>query len=307
VLRETRHLAPRELDAFHVATELRSPEIRLGVHRGRNVASDYALLARASPFTAPCSRTGLTIVLDGNVRFDEDGRRAWLEPGDLVESDHARQATEAHAGATSCVILLEWSPAFAGAPRTGAFGVGRLDARTRNRLGRLAFAFERDASASMLVEIFDLLRAFGLPFERLTRADVERDAAPSQQQALVDAVARSLSRLEGLPAIDDVQAELALSQRTLHRQLQSIADQYALTWGHWRSALHQARVLSALRMLGAPGATTELVARLAGFRSPSALCHTFAVAGLPSPGVLAREARRDPLTTWADHVASTLP
>ena len=76
---------------------------------------------------------------------------------------------------------------------------------------------------------------------------------------------------------------------------------YALLWGHWRSALHQARVLSALRLLSAPGATTERVAKLAGFRSPSALCHTFAVAGLPSPGALAREARRDPLVTWADH------
>lgn len=303
MLRERRLLAPRELDAFHIATELRTPELRVGLHRARNVSSDYALLVQASPFTEPASRVGLTIVLDGQARFEEADRQVWLEAGDVVQSDHARRGTEAHAGQSSRVFLLEWSPAVLGASKTGSFEVARLDARARARLSTLADAFERDPSASTLVAIFDLLRAFGLPFERMTRADLERSPVPTEQQLLTDAVARSLSRLEDLPAIDDVEAELALTQRTLHRQLRSIADVYALTWAHWRAALHQARVLAALRMLAAPGATTELVARLAGFRSPSALCHTFAVAGLPSPGVLARAAKRDVIATWADHVA----
>jgi hypothetical protein len=169
-------------------------------------------------------------------------------------------------------------------------------------LGALASAYERDATAGTLVEIFDLLRAFGFPFERLTRADVERRPTPAGHQALADAVARSLSGIDRLPSIDDVRADLSLTQRTVHRQLRSIADEYALAWKNWRAALHQTRVLSALRVLAAPGATTELVARLAGFRSAAALCHTFAVAGLPSPGVLARAARRDAIVRWVDYL-----
>jgi transcriptional regulator GlxA family with amidase domain len=67
---------------------------------------------------------------------------------------------------------------------------------------------------------------------------------------------------------------------------------------HWRGALHHMRLAHALRLISAPGATTELVARHTGFRSPTALCHAFAKGGLPSPGVLARAARKDALESW---------
>jgi AraC-like DNA-binding protein len=301
VLRETRSLAPHGLDALHVGVDLRTPDLRLGVHRGRNVSSDYSLLARAAPFLdLPHPRTTLTIVLDGHARFDESGRSAWLSAGEIVQSHSSRAGTEAHGGSVSRTIVLEWSERV-GAKAASPLCVDRLDPRSRARLDTLAREIEAGASATALVEIVDLLRAFGLAFARLTRADVEQEIAAPEHQALTDAVARSLSRLDTLPAIDDLQGEVPVTQRTLHRQLGAIADRYALLWGHWRSALHQARVLSALRLLSAPGATTERVAKLAGFRSPSALCHTFAVAGLPSPGALAREARRDPLVTWADH------
>jgi AraC-like DNA-binding protein len=300
VLRETRRLAPQGLDAAHVAIELRTPELRFALHRGRNVSSDYALLARASPFLdRPARGCGLTVVLDGDARFEEDGRRAWLSAGDLVVNDHARRATEAHAGTTSTVLLVEWSPDFAGAPVVGPFEVARLSDRERERLGVLASAFERFASADAIVETFDLLRALGLPFERLTSADLERARTPREHQDIADAVASSLSRLDALPVIEEVEGALAMSSRTLNRRLGAIADEYALSWEHWRSAVHLTRVLSALRLLAAPGATTERVARLAGFRSAAALCHTFAAAGLPSPGELARRARRDVLASWA--------
>jgi len=93
--------------------------------------------------------------------------------------------------------------------------------------------------------------------------------------------------------------ELGSNARTVHRRIERIAERYVLPWSHWRSALHHTRIVQAIRWLGAPGATTELVARLTGFRSPTALCHAFAAAGLPSPGTLARAARRGPLEAWA--------
>lgn len=302
MLHETRTLAPTALDARHVAVEIRTPWLRVGLHRARNVASDYSLLAQASPFAAPHPRSGLTLVIEGQGRFDEAGRTAWLEPGDLVQSEHARQGTEAHAGAASRVLLLEWDHRHATRPMSGRFETTRLDARTRARLAVLLERFERDASAALTVEILDLLRALGVPLERLARADLEHDAPAATHRSLASAVARSLSRVDRFPSIDDVEDEVSMNQRTLNRHLRAMAERYALTWAHWRSALHQTRVLTALRLLAAPGATTELVARLAGFRSPSALCHTFALAGLPSPGVLAREARRDPLAAWSEHV-----
>jgi hypothetical protein len=71
--------------------------------------------------------------------------------------------------------------------------------------------------------------------------------------------------------------------------------------------LHHTRVLQALRLLAAPGATTETVARLTGFRAPTALCHTFAAGGLPSPGVLARAATRDVLDRWTHEIRPRFP
>jgi len=299
VLREIRRLGPRELDASHVAVELRTPDVRVAVHRGRNVVSDYRLLALAAPFLEFHGRIALTLVLEGGARFEEGGRRAFLEPGDLVLD--ALSGTEAHGGVTSEVLVLEWNPVFGGAPEAGRFELARLGPRDHERIAALARTFDRDASVDTMVTLLDIVRSVGVPLERLTRGDVEHGAAQPEQQALADAVTTSLSHLEGLPAIEEVSDALGLPQRTVNRRLRAMADEYNLSWTHWRSALHQTRVLTAIRLLAAPGATTELVARLSGFRSPTGLCHAFAEAGLPSPGVLARSARRDVLAAWADY------
>lgn len=301
MLHELRRLAPRALDAEHVAVELRSPELRLAVHRGRNVSSDYALLAKASPFLASAARSsGLTLVLEGAARFDDRGKHAWLAAGDFAAVELSRPITEAHAGTRSRVLLLEWEHDVLGGRRSEVLEVHRLGRRDRERLAALATELERTPSAKVGEGILDVLRAAGLPFERLSAADLDRHPTSARDQAVADGVARSLSRLEDLPAIDEIGEALRMHTRTLHRQLDAIAEAYLLAFSHWRSALHAARVLAALRMLAAPGATTEHVARLAGFRSPVALCHTFAEAGLPSPGVLAKAARRDVLASWAE-------
>ncbi len=292
-------MAPRGLDGEHVAIELRTPELRIGLHRGRNVASDYALLAKATPFLdRPARGTGATIVLEGGARFEDDGRQAWLGPGDVVVSDQTRRATEAHAGERSCVLILEWRHDVLGAPRVGAFDVAPLGPKDLRRVADIASSFGEAPSASGAVRLLDALRAWGLPFERVTAIDLERRVEEPANHAVATAVASSLSRLDGLPAIDELGEALAMHSRTLHRKLGALADDYAMPWANWRSALHLTRVLTAMRCLAAPGATTEAVARIAGFRSPAALCHTFAEAGLPSPGALARAARRDVLASW---------
>ena len=298
MLTEARLEEAPELDASFSAVNLRSAGLRVGVHRGRNVTSDFTLVARASPFLERCDRIGLTLVLDGRGRFDEKGRTGWLGPGDLVIDDQREGGTEAYAGADATWVVLEWRAAFAGPSFAGPFRIEAISARDRLRALELARAFEADPSPERGIAIVDLLRAVGLPFERLTAADLVHETDGTDQR-LAESVLKSLSRLDRQPSVDEVAEALGWNVRTLHRRLERAADRYALPWAHWRSALHHARIAQAIRWLGARGATTELVARLTGYRSPTSLCHAFARAGLPSPGALAHAARRDALVAWA--------
>jgi hypothetical protein len=305
VLRDVLRLDAPELDAHHVQLDVRTATLRVGLQRGKNVASDYALLQRASPFLHRLSRPALTILLEGDGRFEEGARRAWLRPGDVALSDQARGGTEAYAGATCRWLVLDWDPTTMGAKLDGDFRVERLSARDRARLDRAAVALEGPDPATAVAAIVDVLRGWGLPFER-PRADVGALPDPDDHR-LLSVVGDQLSHLRAHPALDDVTERLGWNLRRVNRRVISLADDYHLPWGRWRDALHHTRVLQALRLLAAPGATTETVARLTGFRAPTALCHTFAAGGLPSPGVLARAATRDVLDRWTHEIRPRFP
>ncbi len=299
MLRETRLLHAPELDAFHEAIEVRTPFLRISTHRGRNVSSDWGVVERAAPFVHRLTRCSLTIVLVGRGRFDEGHRRS-LRAGDVAVSDQTRAGTEAYAGGVSSVVCVDWDPSVLGARHASTVAIHRLDRADLARVTTAAAALAGERPEAASVEIVRVLRANGLPFVPLSVGDLST-LEPDGAQALADAISRQLSSLRSRPAIDDVVGDLGWGTRRVHRRLAASAAHYGLVWGHWRSVLHHYRLVSALRMLSAPGATTELVARLAGFRAPTALCHTFDDAGLPSPGTFVRDARKDVLDAWAEH------
>ncbi len=305
MLREVRRLDAPELHAFHEAVEVRTPYLRVGVHRGQGVASDFGVLERAMPFVHRMSRPCLTLLLEGHGRFDEGGRRLRIEPGDLAVSDQRRGGTEAYAGAFSRWIVMDWDPCIVGAPHAGALDLLRLSPLDRARLGAAAREIGSPRSAEASAEIVRVLRSVGLGFERIAPRALDQ-APPLAEQELARVFGAQLSNLRAHPAFEDVVSELGWNKRLVHRRLAAIADRYALPWEHWRSALHHQRLASALRLLSAPGATTELVSELTGFRAPSALCHAFAKAGLPSPGTFAQSARKNVIEAWAEHAAPSV-
>ncbi len=301
VFRERRCFAVPELDVFHHSVEARAPGLRLSWHLARRVASDYALLERALPFAHRMTRSCLTVLLGGQGRFEERGSRIWLDERDLVMSDQRQRGTEAYAGATTSILVVEWDPRRMGVPITGAFERLRLSKRDHRRLGLLARALDGSDPAGATIEILEVLRSFGLQFERADQEDLA-DRTSESDRRLSAAIGEQLSRLESYPAIDDLVGELGWTSRHVNRRFAALAQAYGLPWLHWRGALHQARMLAALRLLSVPGATTELVARHAGLRAPSALCHAFAKGGLPSPGALASAARTEVLERWTAFV-----
>lgn len=304
MLRETRSLHAPELDASHHAIDLRSPWLRVGVHRARNLASDFGLVEHALPFVHRLTRPAITILLEGRGRFDEGGKRVELAAGDLALSDQRRGGTEAYAGQQNATLIIEWDPDALGVPVADAFAVEHLTLRDRERLASAAAGIEGAEPEQAALDVLEILRGIGLPFERLELGALTPQDRASEDQALITAIGEHLSHLHRHPSIDDVVETLGWGPRLVHRRLEASARRYGVPWEHWRAILHYARIVTAIRLLGAPGATTETVARLTGFRAPTALCHAFGKLDLPSPGALARAARGDVLDAWGQHVSS---
>lgn len=303
VLRDTRRLEVPELDAFYEQTDLRTPWLRVMVNRGRNVTSDCALVERVSPFIRRIGgdgRTAVTFVLRGRGRLDEAGRQGWVDERSFVVSNLARLGTEAFGAEETDVLALEWDPSVVGAAHPGAFAVEQLARADRARLTEVVAALRGPHAVSAVLRVFDFLRGVGFAVRSPAAAelDEERDARAELAMRVHAACSEALSALSTMPAIQDIVSAFGTNPRRVHRLVGTVAERYRLPWAHWKGALHHMRLAHALRMLSAPGATTELVARRAGFRSATALCHALAKGGLPSPGTLARAARRGALETW---------
>jgi hypothetical protein len=143
MLHDVRTLVCQELDARYEQVDLRTPWMRIAVTRGRNVTSDFALVDRATSFvgrTARKGRNAMTLVLRGHARFEEAGRRGWLEEGSFVASELARGGTEAYAGDESEVIAFEWDTEAMEAPHDGAFRIERISSVDRVRLREVRLA-----------------------------------------------------------------------------------------------------------------------------------------------------------------------
>jgi hypothetical protein len=111
-----RYVAP-ELDAEQEVADVRVACLRASFYQGRNVVSDYGLLQRAAPFLHRLRRPQLSILLEGQGRFEEGGRRRFLRAGELVVSDLRQQGTEAYAGARCRWLVITWDPSLLGARR----------------------------------------------------------------------------------------------------------------------------------------------------------------------------------------------
>jgi AraC-like DNA-binding protein len=290
-----------ELDASYEIFDLRTRWFRMVRGRARGVVTDWGLLNRAVPFVHRFEgRTTMTIVLSGSGRFDEANEHAFLRPGDIALGDMNSFGTEAWVGDT---LVLEWDPRMLGTGHRGRFAVERLSNVDIERLRQLAARLPGPAPLEVMVEVFDLLRANGLPIARMPSNDIARMHTPDPLQPLQNVMSKRLAALQEFPTIEEISAALDWDQRQVHRKMAQLRDNYRVVWSHWRELVHQARLMRAMQLLANPKATTELVARLSGFRAPTALCHAFAKAGLPSPGRLAALARSDTLGAWSELVA----
>lgn len=284
------------------SVDVRFPGLRVGAFSSENIATDFGLLERGSPFVHRLSRPQVTILLAGRARFEEGEHRTFVDRPSWIVSDVAQAGTEAYAGASCRYLLVTWDPAVYGAPISGRFVTDRLGEQDRARLAQAANDLSGPDTPSAVATILSILRSLGLGFRPASADDLTGLRPASDLVRLHEAMGLVLTRLDRHPSVDDVADLLGWNVRKVHRRFRELREANGHSFSHWREALRQTRLLHALRLLSAPGATTELVAREAGFRAPTALCHALSEAGLPSPGSLVKAARKDVLGEWGELV-----
>ncbi|HEY2370052.1 MAG TPA: hypothetical protein VGH87_26825, partial [Polyangiaceae bacterium] len=137
--------------------DIRSARTRVGAYRTTNVTTDYGLVARASPFLeclGDAGRSSLTLVLEGQGRFDERGRRGWLRAGEFVSSDTKERGTEAYGGAaTTEWMVIEWHDELSHRPFRGRFRIESLSRRDTTRMRDIAHAMLREAKVEHAIAV----------------------------------------------------------------------------------------------------------------------------------------------------------
>jgi len=318
LLRTFRNFEIPELNAFHRSVELKCPGFRIGRHETQRLMSDYGLLNRATPFVHRLDLSAVSIVLEGEARFEEGSRRIFVREGTLVAADQLNQPTEAYApterATKSAFLFVDWDPKIFGGGGIKRFEGVRLKELDRARLAICAHDLVREEApeservVELAAEILSILRACGLPMTNVTAKELGDHASRTttkEDQRLLTALDKRLSNIELHPSLDEVADDLGWSDRHTTRRIGDLVEAKAIAWPQWKTCTKAVRLMNAFRVLSLPEGTTELAAKKAGFRSPAALCHAFAKANLPSPGVLAKACHRGVLDAWTSLVNPT--
>ncbi|HEY8428269.1 MAG TPA: hypothetical protein VIL20_07835 [Sandaracinaceae bacterium] len=283
-----RGLRVPELGAVAFDHSVLHPSFRVALMERDGVMVDDALFARAFPVRLDPSRRDLIVALEGRVRVRWPGRDVELREGDFVVVGRDSGWTMRYEGRVR-VLIVEWT-AGALSDATSVAGDGRLGARAwsaaRAAVDPLAMHGPEPEIAAGVVELAAVLRAAGIPFERLTPAELARPSPPGLRE-IVHAADAAICALSRAPASVDLERIVGWSARHVQRRLRSAHAQFGFNAsGGVRDLLGRWRIYAAAMLASTPGATTERVAALTGYSGPAPLCRAFAQRGLPSPGAI---------------------
>jgi len=160
----------------------------------------------------------------------------------------------------------------------------------RARVFADALSDARSDPGSAAGELLAMLASSGLPVR-----PVEREAwATSPLDArIADALSATVFTPGTLATAKVLAAQLGMDEKPTLRAINDYLRRLHLTVRSWQAYATRIRVDLGLFAMSAPGARTEEIARLLGFSSPTAFCHAFTRAGLPSPGAIRDILRRD--------------
>ncbi len=192
-------------------------------------------------------------------------------------------------------VFVQWDPAVFGRPsdcplvgqRLSGEDLARVEAALTRLMAETHAPLELEAAVA---ELFRVLGALGVLSTRPEAGDLVVPARPSLRTIMTGrAIDSVLSRAADRPMVVDLTTALGCSERHARGLVREYADAYALQGATtWRTLVGLWRTYLAGLLMTAPDATTERVATVLGYGSPTAFCHALSNAGLPSPGEMRR-------------------
>jgi AraC-like DNA-binding protein len=229
------------------------------------------------------TRSGATLVLEGQGRVHMDGREIAIRAGDLVLTTHVRSLRE-RGEAGIRFVELDWDSAWLGG------GVSQFEclhtglaASVRRSLALLDEGPR--GAATLAAKVFDGLRAEGVPLPAVAAENLE--CPESTRFAEVSAAMdRTLSLVGEKPCTVDLEESLSCTRRHVTRLVEAFNDAFGLEGlrgTSWRATRDYWRLFVGVLLMSSANARTAPVAKVLGYASAEAFCRAFANAGLPSP------------------------
>ncbi|HEY0840361.1 MAG TPA: hypothetical protein VGD74_09265 [Vulgatibacter sp.] len=262
---------------------------RVGIEIRRGVVRDWAMWPQQLQRAGASNRSNLFVQLAGEVHVRSAGRERTLQSGACM-TEHRSRSWGFRVDRPTATLILEWAPGEMGDEIRDPFSDVKLSRTTLEACRRAAMSLTYPEStpaevAAAIGTIFACLRAEGAPLHDVDEARLIEPVEPTVA-ALNHALDRSLSMADERPMLADLEERLGISERHIRRRTGDYLATYQANAAGWRELSHRWRLSTGLALMSAKGATTEGVARILGYSSPTAFCRAFAASGLPSPGAI---------------------
>jgi len=283
MIRSSRRIEAMRLGAALSNHALVHSRLRLHAVKNARVVSEDELLLRAFPRAGAVGRPVVTLLLAGRGRVRAHGREAWLEGGDVLGMDHKGSVSMRQEGEAYSALAFEWDADFLG-PRPKAFQQARLTGTAKDEASAVWEAIVRGEGRpeALVARHLRVLAELGFPVRSASEAELA-EAVPEATQKMSRGLDFALSNLEGQPMTADLEKVLGLGARQVNRLVQSFNAHYGFNATGWRDTRNRRRLMMGATLMTAKGATVSYVARVVGYRSPTAFARALADAGMPPP------------------------
>ena len=283
MIRSARRVEAMRLGAGLSNHALVHSRLRLHAVKNARVVSEDELLLRAFQRAGAVGRPIVTVLLAGRGLVRAHGREASIEADDVLGMDHKGAVSMRQEGEAYAALAFEWDVEFLG-PRPKAFQRARLAGAAKAEASAIWEAIVRgEGQPDALVARHLRVRSqLGFPV-RAAKSDELAEPVPEATQKMSRGLDFALSNLEGQPMTADLEKVLGLGARQVNRLVQAFNTHYGFNATGWRDTRNRRRLMMGATLMTADGATVGYVARVVGYRSPTAFARALADAGMPPP------------------------
>jgi AraC-like DNA-binding protein len=275
-----------EHGAYIARTILRDTRLCVAVVRTQGLVLDRGVIGKAIQFPTRFQRPQLTIVLRGRGYLESRDRGVvTLRPGDVAESHQRDHVAEGYSGSPGEAILVDWE----GSVPVTSPRLSRISPGDVSGLSAHVASLSTLPPVGWIAKLSLRLRALGLEPSIIDPDSLAPPPAPMVR--LYAALGGALSRLDAQPSLPELAEALGSNERQVHRQLAQLARTYGHSFASWRDFLHEMRLDWATQLLSIPEMPLGRVAKLAGYRSTTALHHAYSLRGAETPMTIANRLR----------------